>query len=96
MAPKVTDGSEIRFSIDNKQNMLVRTLMPKTNSDFVVTTAGGLNQDQGIMSQNTSARISEDEFYVSRTQVKSAGPGTDLFIKDSAHQRVVVVQLETK
>ena len=96
MAPKITDGSEIRFEIDSKHNLLVRSLTPKTNSDFVVTTAGEPNRDQGVLSSNTSARISESAFYVERTKVKDAGPGTNLFVKSAVGTPVVVVQIETK
>jgi hypothetical protein len=94
--PVITDGTEIRIDISPKQVLRVRSLTPKTKSDFVASSSGGQNQDQGILSQNTSARITESEFYVSRTKIKSFGPGGNVFIKDSAAQPVVLVQLESK
>lgn len=94
--PVITDGKEIRFDINAKQVLRVRSLTPKTNSDFVASSSGGSNQDQGVLSQNTSAGISEEEFYVSRTKLKSFGPGNDVFIKASAGKPVVLVQLESK
>ena len=96
MAPKITDGKEIRFDINPKQVLLVRALTPKTSSDFVASSSGGYNQDQGVLSQNTSARISEQEFYVSRTKIKSFGPGGNVHIKASVGKPVVLVQTESK
>ncbi len=96
MAPKITDGTEIRFEISPKQVLRVRSLTPKTNSDFVASSSGGQNQDQGVLSQNTSARISESAFYTNRTKIKDFGPGGNVFVKDSAGQPVVVIQLEDK
>ncbi len=94
--PVITDGKEIRFDINPKQVLLVRSLTPKTPLDFVASSSGGHNQDQGILSQNTSARITESEFYVSRTKIKSFGPGGNVFIKASEGKPVVLVQLESK
>ncbi len=96
MAPVITDGTEIRFEVSAKQVLRVRSLVPKSNSDFVTSSSGGTNEDQGVMSSNTSARISEQEFYVERTKLKSFGPGGSVFIKSSVGKPVVLVQLENK
>ncbi len=94
--PVITDGKDIRFDLNPKQVLRVRSLTPKTSSDFVASSSGGQNQDQGILSQNTSARISEQQFYVSRTKIKDFGPGNDVHVKASAGKPVVLVQLESK
>ncbi len=96
MAPKITDGLEVRFNVNPKQVLRVRLLTPKTESDFVASSSGGQNQDQGILSQNTSARISESEFYVGRAKIKDFGPGGNVFIKSSIGKPAVLVQLESK
>ena len=96
MAPKITDGTEVRFDINPKQVLRVRSLTPKTDSDFVASSSGGQNQDQGILSQNTFARISESEFYVGRTKIKSHGPGVNVYVKSSVGTPAVLVQLESK
>lgn len=96
MAPKITDGTEVRFSIDNKQNMLVRSLTPKTNSDFVTSTAGGAAQDQGVLSKNSNAGVAIDGFYTGAAKVKDVPASTSVFVRNSVGQPVVLVQLEKK
>jgi len=96
MAPKITDGSEIRFEIDSRHNLLVRSLTPKTNSDFVTSTAGGATQDQGILSANTSAGLAISAFYTGAAKVKSVPASTSVFVRNAAGTPVVVVQIETK
>lgn len=94
MAPKITDGTEIRFSVDNKHTLLVRSLVPKTNADFVVSTAGGQNQDQGALSGNTSGGIAESKFYAATNRIADVGPGTNVYVRSSEGKPVVVIQLE--
>lgn len=94
MAPQITDGTEIRIRVGKGQTLRIRGLVPKTNSDFVSTSTVGLRQDQGVLSKNSAAGISVSAFYVGASRVKSVGAGSNLFIKDSGHQAVVVVQLE--
>ncbi len=96
MAPKLSIGTELRVRVSNKQSLLIRELHPQTAADFVTTTTGGLRQDQGVLSRNSSAVIAESAFYVGASRIKSVAPGSNLFIKNSAAQPVVVVQLEDK
>ena len=94
MAPQITDGSELRFRVNNKQTLLVRELTPRTDVDFIVTTVGGLEQDQGALSTNSSAGVSSNAFYTGQPVIRGVAPGTNLFIRGSSHRPVVVVQLE--
>lgn len=94
MPPKLSDGSEQRLSVDRKRHtLLVRELHPKTASDFVVSSAG-VRQDQGVMSTNSSAGIAESEFYAGKATITGARPSQNVYIQNSAHKRVILVQLE--
>lgn len=93
MAPEITDGTELRIRVGN-QTLRIRELTPRSPSDFVTTTSGGLRQDQGVLSKNSSAGIAEDAFYTGKSRVTSVAPGANLFIQSSADKPVVVVQLE--
>ena len=94
MAPLLTDGKELRLSIDRKRHtLLVRELHPKTASDFV-TSSSGVRQDQGVMSTNSSAGIASDAFYVGQPTITGQRPAQSVYIQNSAHKRVTLVQLE--
>ncbi len=94
MAPKITDGTELRFEVDNKHALLVRSLVPKTDADFVVSTSGGQKQDQGALSRNTNGGIAENEFYVATSRLADVDPGANVYVRSSKGQPVIVVQLE--
>lgn len=94
MAPQISNGTELRFKVDNKHTLRVRELSPQTDNDFVTTTSGGLRQDQGVMSTKSSVGIAEDQFYTGVSRVKGAAPGSNLFVKNAGGTKAVVVQLE--
>lgn len=94
MPPQITPNIEVRFRVNNKQTLLVRELTPKTNSDFIASTSGGLRKDQGVLSINSNAGICENAFYTGLSRIKGAAPGANIFIKNSMDQTVVLVQLE--
>jgi len=93
MAPKITDGTEIRFSIDSKNTLRVRSLVPKTGSDFVVSSAGGNAQDHIALTAG-SGGIAEDAFYTATSRIANVAPGGTVYVQSSAGTPVIVAQLE--
>jgi len=92
--PKITDGKEVRLTIDrNRHTLLVRELTPKTAADFVVSAAAG-TQDQGLISTNSSAGVSINAFYTGVPRLRAFPASTNLYIRNSRDRRVAVVQLE--
>jgi hypothetical protein len=94
VAPKISDGTEVRIQVSNRLTLRVRELYPVTDNDFVSTTAGGLRQDQGVLATKSTVGIAESEFYTGVSRVKGAAPGSNLYVKNAAGTRAIVVQLE--
>lgn len=94
MPPQITPNIELRFQLSNKQTLLVRELTPKTSSDFVAATSGGLRKDQGLLSSNSNAGIAESSFYTGLSRIKGMAPGANIHIQNSMDHPVVIVQLE--
>lgn len=94
MAPQINADCELRFQVSNRQTLLVRELTPKSNADFIASTSGGLRQDQGVLSVNSSAGIAENAFYTGLSRIKGMAPGGNVHILGSRGQKVMLVQLE--
>lgn len=93
LLPPIT---ELRFRVNQKQSLRLREFEP-TNAVsrfYVFTSNGGLKQDQGVLSRNSSARISSSMFYTGAKRIKSMAPGATVYLTSSSRKRMFLVQLE--
>ena len=92
MAPYKDHASKvINVGVKNLK-IVVRQVVPSTNSDFITTDGTGRRDVVGFFG-NSSARIAEDSFYSGGTKI-NIGLGSDLYIKNSAGALATIVHLK--